>query len=135
MYTTDANICRPWMESRLQAVLGPYATFLARLRPDGSIWGCVAYDRHTKHNCEMHMAGDPRWVSRDFLRHAFRYPFHQLGYSRVTGLVDARKTDVLSMDKRMGFKEEGRLRDGLGPGLDIIVLGMKPDECRYNWSI
>lgn len=133
-YTTDARICRPWIQKRLHTEFGPYATFIARLREDGSVWGCVVYDRVSKFNCEMHMAGDPGWVSKAMLKAAFAYPFRQLGLDRVTGLVASDDEYVLALDKRMGFVEEGRMREALGPGIDIVILGMKRDECRYNWS-
>jgi RimJ/RimL family protein N-acetyltransferase len=134
LYTTDASLCRPWIEARLVTMLGPHATFLARLREDGSIWGCVAYDRFSSHNCEMHMAGDPGWVSPAMARHAFRYPFGQLGLARVTGLVASDDDLTLGLDKRMGFREEGRMRQALGPDLDVIILGMLRDECRIRWQ-
>ena len=133
-FTTDASLLRPWIESRLVTQLGPYANFIGRLRPDGSVWGCVGYDRFTSHNCEIHMAGDPGWISPSMIRHAFRYPFGQLGLSRVTGLVASDDDEVLDLDRRMGFKEEGRMREALGPDVDIVVLGMMKEECRIRWQ-
>lgn len=121
---------RHFAEERLQTTFGPHAQFIGRLRPDGSVWGVVAYDAFTKHDCQMHFAGDKGWVSRQLVRAAFAYPFRQLGLSRVTGLVDERNERVLAMDKKMGFKEEGRVRAALGDR-DLILLGMLREECRY----
>ena len=129
MLTTSPNL-RAYAEAKLETVLADDAQFLGRLRPDGAIWGVVAFERFTEHNCEMHMAGESGFVSRPFIRAAFHYPFIQLGKARVTGLVDEKNEAALSIDKRLGFKEEGRLRNALGDR-DIIVLGMLKHECRW----
>lgn len=130
-YTTDAELLRPFAEERLETTFTPNARFLGRLKPDGTVWGVVVYDCFTQYDCHMHMAGDRGWINRPLLKAAFAYPFRQLGLSRVTGLVDECKPDVLRMDLKMGFQVEGVLRAGLGDR-DLIVLGMKPSECRYS---
>ena len=81
----------------------------------------------------MHIAAVPgrRWMTRDFLRVAFRYPFWQLGCRRVTGYVPASNADALRFDLHLGFVQEGRMREALPDGEDVIVLGMLRNECRW----
>lgn len=132
MYSNDAALLRPWLEARLNARLDEHARFIGRLRDTGEVWGCVGYERFSRHDCLIHMAGYPGWMNRDMLKAAFAYPFRQLGLERVTGLVDATDEYVLNLDRKLGFVEEGRMRKALGDR-DIIVMGMTRDDCKY-WS-
>jgi len=121
---------RPYLESKLKVALSEHAVFIGRLRPDFTIWGVVGLDSFTQFDCEIFMAGEPGWVSRRLCKAVFAYPFTQLGKTRVTGRVDAADTKTLDIDKRLGFKVEGRLRNALGDR-DIIVVGMLRSECRW----
>jgi len=121
---------RPYLESKLKVALSEHAVFIGRLYDDGAIWGVIGFDNFTEFDCELFMAGEPGWVSRRFCRAVFGYPFTQLGKMRVTGRVDAADTKTLDIDKRLGFKVEGRLRNALGDR-DIIVVGMLRAECRW----
>jgi RimJ/RimL family protein N-acetyltransferase len=55
----------------------------------------------------------------------------QLGVQRVTGYVPASNAAALRFDRHLGFVEEGRLREALPGGEDVIVLGMLKRECRW----
>lgn len=72
-----------------------------------------------------------RWANRDFIRKAFDYAFNQLGVRRFVVRVEETNTDAYEMDKRLGFVEEGRLRQASPDGNDIIVLGMLKHECPW----
>ena len=116
--------------------LGEY-TALASVDNTGIIVG-VIYNNFTSDSrnkivdCQMHVASRPgaKWATRDFLFHAFNYPFNQMGCVRVTGPVKASNETALKFDKRLGFVEEGRLRKAMD-GEDLIILGMLKDECRW----
>lgn len=131
--TTDEKILRPWVENVTGWNLQEKPRFIGRLQEDGEPWGVVIYQNFTDHNCEMHWVGLPGWLNRTLIRHAFRYPFGQLDLARVTGLVDEELTDVIGLNKRLGFQVEGRLRNGLGDR-DMIIMGMTRDECRFDWK-
>ena len=121
---------RPYAEAKLGIALSDHAQFVGRLKEDGSIWGVTAFDHFSEYDCEIFMCGEPGFGSRPLLKATFAYPFKQLGKKRVTARVDANDEHTLSIDRRIGFKEEGRLRDALGDR-DIVVLGMLKDECRW----
>lgn len=121
---------RPYAEHKLGIALSDNAQFVGRLRENGEIWGVTAFDHFSTYDCEIFMCGEPGFGSRPLIKATFAYPFLQLGKGRVTARVDAADEHTLSIDKRLGFKEEGRLRMALGDR-DIIVLGMLRDECRW----
>ena len=103
---------------------------IARVR-ETDILGAVGYNGFTKTSCWMHMAGDhPRWVTREFLMEAFRYPFEQLGLTMVLGTVSSGNIRALNMDFKLGFKEliyiPGAHEDG-----GLHILQMLREDCRW----
>ena len=55
----------------------------------------------------------------------------QLGCRRVTGYVPAANARARRLDEHLGFVYEGRLREALPDGQDVLVLGMLRRECRW----
>lgn len=92
----------------------------------------VVYNHYSGCDIAMHIAAVPgrRWMTREFLRAVFRYPFVQLNCRRVTGYVPAKNRDALRFDTHIGFREEGRMRHAL-PDDDVLVLGLLREDCRY----
>lgn len=103
------------------------------LERDGELVAVVVYNLFSGADIAMHIAAVPgrRWMTRDFLRVAFRYPFVQLGCRRVTGYVPMTNQDALRFDLHLGFKVEGCMREALENGEDVAVLGMLKRECRW----
>ena len=99
---------------------------------DGELVAVVVYDGFSECDCNMHIASDGlgNWLSRELLVRAFAYPFIQLGFRRVTGLVPARNAAALQFDQHLGFEYEGRCRNAL-PDDDLIILGMLRENCRF----
>jgi len=71
---------------------------------------------------------DWRWaVNRRIIHAVFSYPFEQLKCRRVTALVERKNLVARKMVQRLGFKEEGKLRNAGEKG-DIFVYGLLPSE-------
>jgi RimJ/RimL family protein N-acetyltransferase len=105
---------------------------LTRLHADGSIAGVVLYGGFTGDNCEISIASDQsgHWMTREFIRLTFGYPFLQLKLRRITGMVNVNNKAALNFNHRMGFIVEGCLRKWFGDD-DAIVFGMLREECRW----
>ncbi len=103
------------------------------LERDGKLCAVVVFNLYSGADIAMHVASDGsrRWMTRAFLRAVFRYPFIQLGVRRVTGYVPATNRDALDFDLHIGFQPEGRMRQALPDGTDVLILGMLKAECRY----
>lgn len=103
------------------------------LERDGELSAVVVFNLFSGADIAMHIAAVPgrRWMTRDFLRAAFRYPFVQLGCRRVTGYVPISNHDALRFDLHLGFKVEGCMREAMENGEDVVVLGMLKRECRW----
>lgn len=117
-----------WIQPRIKLVWSDDFRGLARVK-NGQIIGCVAYEGFTGTSCRIHMAGDPGWINREFIRLAFRYPFEVLDLTMVFGIVPSGNLEALEIDRRLGFTEllyvPGAHPDG---GLHFLQL------TRDNWK-
>ena len=97
-----------------------------------NIRGVVVYDGIGQADCSMHVASDGsgRWLTRQFLFHAFAFPFIQLRLRRVTAMVPAKNAHALRFDEKLGFVREGYHPHGM-PDDDLISLGMLRENCRF----
>jgi RimJ/RimL family protein N-acetyltransferase len=123
----------PWAQDRI-GVRWPWNNATAIMLFDAELLlACTVYADYDGGNILMHIASDGsrRWLTRDFLRECFAYPFEQLHCRRVTGLVAASNTAALKFDAHLGFKPEGRMRQAAQDGSDLLILGMLRHECRH----
>lgn len=127
--------CAEWARARIPHVpsWGEWCEAIG-LEDDGLL-AVVVYNLYSGADIAMHIAAVPgrRWMTREFLRVAFRYPFVQLGCRRVSGYVPASNTDAQRFDEHLGFVREGLMRHAL-PDDDIIVYGMLREEARRFWE-
>lgn len=113
--------------------------FVAELLPyaaigwerDGQLVAGVVFDNYVPPNIDMHIAGVGPWCAPRFFGECFRYPFEQLQVARVTSRTAADNTAALRFVRAIGFREEGRIREAIEGGLDLIILGMLKRECRW----
>jgi len=59
-----------------------------------------------------------------------KYVFLQCKLKRLTGMVPTNEPHIIAFDKHLGFEEEFVMKDG-APGADMMVLVMRPDNCRW----
>lgn len=127
--------CAEWARQRIAHVpsWGEWCEAIG-LEDDGELLAVVVYNLYSGADIAMHIAAVPgrRWMTREFLRVAFRYPFVQLGCRRVSGYVPASNADALRFDLHLGFVREGVMREALENGEDVIVLGMLEREGRWH---
>lgn len=103
------------------------------LEKDGELIAGVVYEGYNGTNVWMHVAAEPgaRWMTRDYLRYCFYYPFVELGCKRVSGYVEASNTEARRFDEHLGFKREAVLEGAATDGGDVILYVMRREDCRY----
>ena len=130
----ERDRCAEWARLRIPHVesWGEWCETIG-LERDGELRAVAVYNFYTGADIAMHIAAVPgrRWMTRDSLRVAFRYPFVQLGCRRVTGYIPAKNADSLRLAQHLGFVREGLKREATEDGDDVVVLGMLKNECRY----
>lgn len=99
----------------------------------GRLVAGVLYEGINQHNAWMHVAAEPgaRWLTRDYLRACFAYPFKVCGLRRVSGYVDANNEASVRFCRHLGFREEAVLRGAAVDGGSVIVMVMWRTECRF----
>lgn len=99
----------------------------------GHLVAGVLYEGINPHNAWMHVAAEPggRWLTREYLRACFAYPFKVCGVRRVSGYVNERNRDSVRFCEHLGFREEAILRGAASDGGSVIVMVLWREECRF----
>lgn len=114
----------------IQCVAGMKGLGLER---DDELVAGVVYEGFNGKNVWMHVAAEPgaKWMTREYLRYCFHYPFNEMGVQRVTGYVEASNELARRFDEHLGFRQEAVLKGAATDGGDVILYVMWKDECRY----
>ena len=104
---------------------------ISKVTPEGNCLGGVIYDGFTGGCIFMHQAGfHPHWLTGNMIWIVFDYPFNQLGVRKVAGTINSSNKELLDFNRRLGFKEEGRIKHAYPDG-DLLVLTMERSVCRW----
>lgn len=106
--------------------------FIAHANADNKIDAVVAYNGFTYRVCSMHVCGDGgHWIDRQMLRVCFDYVFNHCKCVAVYGQVAANNERALRLDKHLGFREITRLANAVEDGVDLVILEMRREDCRW----
>jgi RimJ/RimL family protein N-acetyltransferase len=132
-YVYDVERVVAFMRTLMPGMHTSSDTVAIGLQRNERLVGGVLYEGINTHNCWMHVAGEPgsKWLTRNYLRAVFAYPFLICGLRRVSGYVDAQNHRARRFDEHLGFREEARLRGAAVDGGDVILYVLWRDECRF----
>lgn len=89
----------------------------------------VVYSSYNGVNCEATVAASSKWwLRKEVMSILMKYPFEQLGCTRITLLIKEFNDSVLGLAEKLGFRMEGRLRQFYPDGTDCIVFGLLRSE-------
>lgn len=125
----------PWIAQRARIDTGPCFIALEAATEDGKGFAMVGFDGWTPRSLSMHVAlGDShagKRAGRALIRPAFEFAFVEAKRSIVTGTVLSNNPKALALDMNLGFREVFRGKDWWGPGVDMIWLEMRREDCRW----
>lgn len=100
---------------------------------DGQLIAGTLYEGFNGTTVWCHIAAIPgrRWMTREYLRHIFEYPFEQLCVESIMVWVESTNKDSLRFCTNLGFSEEAVLRGAGANGVDVHLLRMWRNECRF----
>ena len=105
------------------------------MNPQTGVLMCaVVFDNYrplSKSVCVSLAIDDKRGFTRGLLRAVSHYAFIQLGCNRITAMIDCNNKRSLDVTRRVGFVEEGVMREQSPAGGDMIVFGMLKRECKW----
>lgn len=129
----DLDSVLPFAQSLITGLTRSQDMRCIGLRKDGELVAAAIYEGFNGENMWVHLCGVPgaRWMTREFLRAGFAYPFLVCGVKRLSGYVNASNAEARRLNEHFGYREEARLH-GAGPdGDDVILYVMWRKDCRY----
>lgn len=101
----------------------------------GELIAAMACGGKERGNVEITFAADsPKWATRATIAKLMHWPFVQLDCHRVTTRIAASNARAIRFNEGIGFRREGVIREGWGPGEDAILLGLLRDEAP-EWMV
>jgi RimJ/RimL family protein N-acetyltransferase len=103
------------------------------LRRDGVLVAGALFEGISHHNAWVHLAAEPgaRWMTREYLRACFAYPFKVCGVRRLSGWVDASNAQARRLNEHFGYRIEATLKGAAADGGDALIYVMWRDQCRF----
>lgn len=103
------------------------------LRRDCELVAAAVYEGFNGHNIWAHLCGAPgkRWMTRDFLKAGFGYPFLVCGVQRISGYVNASNHEARRLNEHFGYRVEATLRGAAYDGGDVLIYIMRREDCKY----
>lgn len=133
------DVVRDWIFARVRDLTDPpqrdYEA-IGIIRDDQIIGGVLYSNYHEiapgQHDCMLTAAGEPGWLTRSNIKVLLGYPFEQLKCVRLTSVIAKSNKSARSLNERLGFKVEGKIRHGRGIGRDCILYGLlRPDAEKW----
>lgn len=97
---------------------------------DGELRGGVVYTNYSGNNVFATIAMTAP-ITKRFLFAIFWCPFVQFDVNHIACMIEASNLASVNLCTRMGFREEGRMRESAINGEDVIMMGMLKRECRW----
>lgn len=120
-----------WIQERVGCALTPGATAIEAIDSAGRVLGMVVFDGWTPNAVQLHVAVDTpaAWVA--LTRPMFQYVFEQAGREVLMGMVLGSNTKCLRLARGLGFRGSHRVKDGHSKGVDLVMVEIRKNECRW----
>ena len=120
-----------WLAERAKPIRCEDTTGFIALR-GSEIVAAVAFDSWTQNSCLAHIAiEDPFVLRHGLLELAFNFVFLHAGRGIVFGMTPANNKTALRFNRKIGFQELYRLKDGYRTGIDYVLQEMRRESCRW----
>lgn len=129
MISTDASTIRPWLEERAGIKLHPETQYIAHQIGD-RIRTAVGFSNYRPDSdIELTVATEGKGLksAMELIRAVFLYVFDQSNCRRCTVRISERNQKSIKLATRIGFKQEGRLRQGFDDA-DALIFGLLRDD-------
>ena len=98
---------------------------------DGTLAGVVLLDMWTLNSVQMHIGVVDPMCLRRLHREVAEYVFLTCNRKIMIGLTPSTNKKAIKLNKHFGFEEVHRVKDAVSDGVDIIVLELRRENCRY----
>jgi hypothetical protein len=90
----------------------------------------VGYDNHNGSSCAVHVAGEGRWLTKEFLHAIFHYPFVICDYKVLLAFVPSGNEQSKLFVENLGFELFYEVKGGHPDGA-LLIYGLRKEQCRY----
>ena len=123
-----------WVTERIPYTqdLKPCRCIAFRRRSDNKILYGGAFNEFRGRDVQYHAAcDDPKVLTRSRIALLFRYPFEQLGVTRISCVIAASNSRSRQVVEGLGWVYEGTVRKFYSDNEDAKIYGMLRSECRW----
>lgn len=120
-----------WATEHSGASIPPDSVGIKAVDSQGRIRGTVFYAEWTETSVQAHMAVDTPIAWRALLPEVFRYPFVQCGRRLLMGTIAGDNRKSLILARHLGFEVTYRIRDAKAVGVDLVLVEMRREDCRW----
>ena len=126
------DVVGAWVLEQQDSAWTPNRGTTLGLAEDGKLIAGVVFDSWNGASLCMHVAAVPgsRWMTKEFLRLCFAYPFQQMGCTKLIGLVGSKNLAARKFDEHLGFVLEATLNEAHPDG-QLLVYTMTKAQCRW----
>lgn len=117
----------------LGAAITNNAQGIACVDGDGTLGAVVLYDDWTPNAVTVHIySASPKYMFNPrFIHEIFWFPYVYGTRSVLVGTIQADNEGSLKLAKALGFRETYRVTDGWSDGIDMVIVEMRRQDCRW----
>ncbi len=104
---------------------------LIAIDSSGEPKGVVLLDNWADNSVMGHIAIQHPMAMRNLPFEALKYVFLTCNKGIFLGAIPADNSESFKFHKHLGFSEMHRIEDGYALGIDIILMQMRREDCRY----
>lgn len=94
----------------------------------GRIKGMTGFGGWTPNTVSMHVAMDSPFALRMLAPASLFYAFRESGKKAALGLTVGDNAQALALNRKLGFKEVYRQRDGWSDGVDLVLQELRRED-------
>jgi len=122
-----------WIREKLNIAKIEDSKGISARSDTGELYGVCLMESWTEGSCQVHVVViNPICLKNyKFIIEVFNYIFNVGNRFVVIGFVSSNNVKALSFDKRIGFKEIARIKDGFKKGIDTVILELRRENCKW----
>ena len=126
---TSGAIVGHWVAKRIRGGYFAERSNALGLEKNGELVAGVIYENWNHKSIWCHIAIDGRLTPR-YLAAIFDYPFNICQVEKIIVPVGSDNEESIRLVEKMGFAEEGRIKDARPEG-DLILFTLSRNACRF----
>jgi RimJ/RimL family protein N-acetyltransferase len=118
-----------WVANELDAGFFAERSQAIGLIKNGEIVAGIIYENWNRRSMVVHIVIKDR-ITPAFIGAIFDYAYNVCDIEKAIAPVGSHNAKSIKMVEKMGFTEEGRIKDAV-PGGDMILYTLKKTDCRF----